>query len=162
MSGIVPSGILETLVGATAAGGALQSREMWAGASASVIGAKGKVKNPVQDAVRKDVVKRIEALAAGGSIFEENAKYEDSPKDTEDALLIVQGIDPASIEAAKNGERFMVRREIPIERRHWVACMRGIITTPSGCAFVHSDGSITMLKNGIETKCKCGAIHCGI
>ena len=65
------------------------------------------------------------------------------------------------MEAARRyGQRYSVYRHIPIERRHWVASMQGIRLVPKcGWAYVHSDGSITMLQTGMEINCRCGRIH---
>ena len=75
----------------------------------------------------------------------------------------MQGKDPAAVEAQRRGERFIVYRSIPIDRRHWVASMQGILHLQGiGSAYVHTDGSVTMLQSGKEIACKCGAFHSGV
>ncbi len=67
------------------------------------------------------------------------------------------------MDAARRGERFIVTRTIIPERRHWMAAMQGIrLLQGHGCAYVHTDGSITMLQNGKDTECKCGVVHRGV
>lgn len=150
--------VLNSLVGESSSSSLLSNSS--SSSKGRIAGGWGK--NPLEAEVKRDIMRRIEALWESRSTFEPHSEYVDSMKDADDARLIVQGIDPAAAEAARNGERFVVRREIPIERRHWVASMRGVMSTRHGCAFVHSDGSVTMLSKDSETQCKCGAIHTSI
>jgi hypothetical protein len=113
--------------------------------------------------VRRDILRRMASMSQSGCIFEEGARYVDSTRDAEDARLIVQGIDPASVEATKRGDIFFESRDIQVERAHWVASMQGLFATAKyGCAYVHTDGSLTMLQQGRDTQCKCGSVHAGV
>jgi hypothetical protein len=119
--------------------------------------------NPVREDVRRDILRRMASMSQSGCIFEEGARYVDSTRDAEDARLIVQGIDPASVEATKRGDIFFESRDIQVERAHWVASMQGLFATAKyGCAYVHTDGSLTMLQQGRDTQCKCGSVHAGV
>ena len=50
----------------------------------------GGAKNPLEMDVRREIHRRIQALCASGKVFEDDAAYQDSEKDAEDARLIVQ------------------------------------------------------------------------
>ena len=44
-----------------------------------------------------------------------------------------------------------------------MAAMQGTrLLSGYGWAYVHTDGSVTMLQNGKDTECKCGNVHRGI
>ena len=166
IAGSVPSSILNNLVeqagGAGGGGGTGGGYGNHSGTGASGSGGV-RLNNPVREDVRRDILRRMASLSQSGSIFEDGAKYEDSMKDAEDARLIVQGMDPACMEASRRGETFFERRDIPIERAHWIASMQGLFATAKyGCAYIHSDGSITMLQQGKDTACRCGSVHTGV
>ncbi len=121
-------------------------------------------KNPLKESAKQDIISGAEELSRNRKTFQDNAAYEDSIQDAEDALLIVQGIDPAT-QMNSYGNRaggFVKRRQIAIEKRHYVASMRGIFATKYGSVFVHSDGSLTMLQQSLEIKCRCGMTHPGV
>jgi hypothetical protein len=142
----MPSSILNNLV--RSAGGCASS------SSASGKGKKQHKRDPVHDDVVQDIRRRIEVLCNAGQQFEEGAAYIDSEEDAINAGYIVQGIDPACMKNQASGV-LVARRVIPVERRHWVATMRGLFRTQHGTAYIHTDGSITMLSSGRETVCRC-------
>lgn len=83
--------------------------------------------HPVRLEVRMELHRRMEALVKSGQTFEDHAAYVDNDRDAEDARLILQGKDPAAHEAQRNGARFVQHRAIPVEKRHWVASMQGLM-----------------------------------
>ena len=120
-------------------------------------------KNPLEESARQDILRGAEALFKQDLTFQEDAAYNDNIQDAEDALLIVQGIDPAikQHQGSRGGAGgFIKRRDIKVEKRDWIASMRGIFaTTKYGNVFVHSDGSLTRLNSKLDVHCKCGMIH---
>jgi hypothetical protein len=109
--------------------------------------------------VGQDIHRRIEILGQNGKMFEDGAAYTNKAQDAVDAMHIVRGIDPATVNNPSGGGGFMVRRKIPIEKRHWMACKQGFYHNKYGVAYVHTDGSICMIQQGKELSCKCGAVH---
>jgi hypothetical protein len=127
-----------------------------AGGCSSSSGRGGKKKqgrDPLHDDVVKDIRQRMEALSSSGKQFEEGSAYIDSEEDARNAEYIIQGIDPACVNPMPGV--LVAKRVIPVEKRHWVASMRGLFRTQHGTAYVHTDGSITMLAAGKETVCRC-------
>lgn len=107
--------------------------------------------------VRKDIQSKIHELGKSGLNFEKEAAYMMDSKLAGDAEYLVQGKDP---QAARSSERFASTRIIVPERRHWVAHRQGYYMTPYGkVAYVHTDGSVSMLIHGRENACQCGALH---
>lgn len=169
IAGTMPSDVASSLV-EQAGGGACPSSSS-SGFHAAQMQSVGPaaLASPLREEVRRDILRRMEALFKSGKTFEDGAAYVDNERDAEDARLIVQGVDPASVEAARRGDLFFESREIPIERRHWMATMQGLFSTAKfGCAYVHTDGSLTMLQQGKDVVCRCGewkkqvVVHTGI
>jgi hypothetical protein len=115
--------------------------------------------DPLEQDVSRDIQRRIDILGKSGHAFEEGMPYaEYNERDVVDAEHIVRGIDPATLGAHAAG-RFVARRKINVERRHWLACKVGHYMTPYGVAYVHADGSIAIFRHGQAAECRCGAVH---
>lgn len=120
-------------------------------------------KNPMLCDVEAEIHRRIKALGKSGKMFEEGAAYHHDQQLAADAPLIVQGIDP---QAARSEDRYVRRRVVVPQRKHWMASKVGFYTTPYGMAYVHTDGSVAMFSGGSGSsssrdgyKCLCGAVH---
>ncbi len=116
-------------------------------------------RDPLEEEVIRDIHRRIELLGKSGKMFEDGMQYSRlNNRDVADAECIVRGVDPATLGCSSAG-RFVTRRKIAVEKRHWVACKVGHYMTQYGVAYVHADGSIAIFRHGEATQCKCGAVH---
>lgn len=106
---------------------------------------------------QSDVFRRMHDLAKRGDRFESEAHYVHSAEDAREAELIIQGRDPATVHST---DRMVQQRKIPVQRRHFYAAMgHRHYMTPTGVAYVHTDGSVAIFRHGQPNECPCGAVH---
>ena len=158
LSGRMPQHVINEMMQKTGLGVSVNNSFSFSSGSSTHGG-----KNPLEESARQDILRGAEALFKQDLTFQEDAAYNDNIQDAEDAWLIVQGIDPAikQHQGSRGGAGgFVKRRDIKVEKRDWIASMRGIFaTTKYGNVFVHSDGSLTRLNSKLDVHCKCGMIH---
>jgi hypothetical protein len=118
---------------------------------------KGNGQDAVRDEVRREINSKIHQMGKSGLNFDSQAAYGMDPKLAGDSEYLVQGRDPL---AARSSDRYATTRKIVPERKHWIANRQGYYMTPYGkVAYVHTDGSVAMLRHGSENQCQCGAVH---
>lgn len=155
----MPRDVLDDLVQSSGRGAADASQSS---SSSSGESKRGFFKDPLEAEAKRDIHRRMQALSQSGQVFEEDRLYKNDATAAEHAKLIVQGKDPAAVEAARQGKRFFARREIKAPTlADWIASMQGLHYVPTiGWAYVHTDGSLTMLQQGQRgVACKCQKTH---
>lgn len=151
----LPVDVTEKLV--TGAGGSMSGTAMQQDPMAYL-------KHPLREEARQTILQRMKRMSESGSVFEEGVLYEDNADDVQESIYLVRGIDPAAVRAFQRGEEYVpVRNDIVASKRDWIATFHGFFSTAKyGTAWIHSSGAITMLSNGRQVKCKCGATHSGM